>query len=46
MLPRQHNISYFRAPLILFHKCTKFYVILANKEFTILEHERQPRRHN
>ena len=28
MLPWQQKIWYFGVPLILFHKCTKFYLIL------------------
>ena len=30
MLPRQENVLYYRAPLILFHKHNKFYLILTS----------------
>ena len=37
MLPWQQNIWYFGVPLILFHKCTKFYLILTSNAWTTFD---------
>ena len=37
MLSWQHNVSYLKAPLILFCKCTNFYLILTNNVCTTFD---------
>ena len=37
MFPWQQNVSHFRAPLILFEKCTKFCLIVTSNVLTIFD---------
>ena len=37
MLPWEQNIWYFGILLILFHKCTKFYLILTSNVWTTFD---------
>ena len=37
MLPWQQNIWYSGVPLVLFHKCAKFYLILTSNALTTFD---------